>query len=98
MAERYTVTDVEGLAAHLATVLARFADGHANATAVANAALGWAVDHGYIRTERRTEAECPRCLRDVPLDGAGALSWHRLSDGMFCPSSKTWPRPDGGGR
>jgi hypothetical protein len=51
MAERYSVTDVEGLAAHLATVLARHAEGHATANSVADAALGWAADHGFVRAD-----------------------------------------------
>lgn len=52
MAERYSLTDIEGLAAHLATVLARHAEGHATAHNVADTALGWAADHGFARTEQ----------------------------------------------
>jgi hypothetical protein len=51
MADRYSLTDVEALAAHLATVLARHAEGQASATAVADAALGWTADHGFVRSE-----------------------------------------------
>lgn len=63
MADRYSISDVEALAAHLATVLARHAEGHATAVNVADAALGWAADHGFqwqqpgkeLQTEVRDE-------------------------------------------
>ena len=57
--QRYTVTDVEGLAAHLATVLARHAEGHASAVNVADVALGWAADHGWGPGARKHTSPVP---------------------------------------
>jgi hypothetical protein len=80
--QRYTLTDVEALAAHLATVLARHADGQASATAVADVALGWAADHGWrpeADVRRQVEADIELYIR---RESDWETSWMAYWDGM----------------
>src|SRR5215472_2840835 len=78
MAERYSTRDIESLAAHLTTVLARHAEGHATACNVADVALGWAADHG-VRPEGSVRRQVAADIRDMSYE-LGDAGWKHLED------------------
>lgn len=100
--ERYTLTDVEALAAHLRPTIDRQLGDHTNRlspTQIADAALTWAIDHGWTRTappgaDLSGRGICPACNHPRPVLHNGRMGFHLFrSDGTAhpCPGEGQQP-------